>query len=103
MRFLRDVGNVVEFSGGNMMFVQFGQDVIELVLNGPCRDRPINLVDLLYSTNIVFQGRVMRQVFSADDVHQALENTVAIAGNEYELIAFAPIGITGCDAGQAAA
>ncbi len=98
-----DVRHGVDAAGRHGGGVQRRQHLGHRALRRPLADRCVDLVDARHAAGVVGQCRVGAQVGAADRRHQALEDAVAVAGDQHVAAVAAAVGVGRRDAGQRAA
>ena len=103
VRVLGDVAGGVDATGRHAGLGQLGQHLVAGALQRPGLDRGVDLGHPLHPPGVVGQRRVLGQVGAADGAHQALEDAVAVAGDQHHGVVGAAVGVARRDPRQRAA
>src|SRR5690606_4708039 len=103
VRVLHDVRGGVGIAGRYVGAPEGFQHLLPGVPGGPLADGGVDQLGMLAAAVVVGEARVLGQVGPADQVHQALVDAVAVAGDQHVGAIAAAVGIGRRDAGQGAA
>ena len=103
VRIFVDVGGRVDSAARNIGFLQHAKHMFEVVLRSPLGDRFVEHVVVLNAPVVSRELRVFGQVRASHRTHQALEDAIAVAGNDDVAPILARIRVGGRDAGETCA
>ena len=103
LRVAQHVAHGVDFSGWHVRRLEHGQGAGYRVRGAPGADGVVDFLRARHAAVVARQLRVARHVDAAHGQHQALEDGVAVAGDDDVFAVARRVGIRGDDAGQGTA